>query len=98
MRALLALLSCICLCACAVDGDADVKLAVGSGLVVNPQETRSEGVLIIEAEVYPGDCPIVLLAGDYELGAWNQDMTVKREIREPEAENLPVMWLEDCSD
>ena len=96
MRALLALLSCICLCACAVDGDADVKLAVGSGVVVNPQEMRSEGVLVIEAEVYPGACPIVLLAGDYELGAWNQDMTVKREIRELGAENLPVMWLEDC--
>ena len=96
MRALLALLSCICLCACAVDGDADVKLAVGSGLVVNPQETRSEGVLIIEAEVYPGDCPIVLLAGDYELGSWSEVMAVRREIRELGAENLPVMWLEDC--
>lgn len=84
-----------CLCACALNSD-DVELSVGSGVVVNPQETRSKGVLVIEAEVYPGECPIVLLVGDYELGDWNQDMTVKREIRELGAENLPVSWMEDC--
>ena len=95
MRALLALLSCICLCACAVDGDA-VGLSIGSGMVVNPIETRFEGVLIIEAEVYPGKCSIVLLAGDYELGDWNRDATIRREIRELGAENLPVSWMEDC--
>ena len=92
MRSSIILLALL-LAACA---SADDELAVGSGVVVNPQEMRSEGVLVIEAEVYPGACPIVLLAGDYELGAWNQDMTVKREIRELGAENLPVMWLEDC--
>ena len=92
MRSSIILLALL-LSACA---SIDDELAVGSGMVVNPQEMRSEGVLVIEAEVYPGACPIVLLAGDYELGAWNQDMTVKREIRELGAENLPVMWLEDC--
>ena len=91
MRSSIILLALL-LSACSVDDE----LVVGSGVVVNPQETRAEGSLIIEGDVYPGACPIVLSAGDYELGSWSEAMAVRREIREPGAGDLLVTWWEDC--
>lgn len=69
---------------------------LGSGYLLDPQETRSPDSLVVEAGVYPGFCPIGLVVDGMLLDSWQEPTDVRREIRAPGAESLAVEWVEVC--